>query len=196
MFDRFTKLAATTALALGIAGGASAQGLGSYDGPYAGLFIGYGSIGVEPDGGPGGGFAEGELEGFDFGGFVGYEFRQERMYYSGELEIGIGMKEDNNFEEGMAIGLNARVGYFLTDGTMVYGLVGLRGTEIEAVNGEDETVLGLRLGAGAEFRATDTISVRADYSYTIYEEARLGLATEHDISEHSFRVGGVYRFQL
>lgn len=191
MFDRLTKLAAATALVAGVAGGAQAQGLGEYNGPYAGLFIGWGTADREANG------VEEEANGFDLGGFVGYELRQERMYYSGELEISLSDKEDNVIERGVSGFVNGRVGYFLSDGTLIYGLAGLGFTNFESSNsGQDEDVLGYRIGIGAEFRATETISVRPEIAYTIYDNDKMGTGTEQDVDDLTFRVGGVYRFQL
>ena len=59
-----------------------------------------------------------------------------------------------------------------------------------------EEVLGARIGAGAEFRATENISVRSEVLYTAYEDANLGTGSDLDISDITFRVGGVYRFSF
>lgn len=197
MFDRFTKFAAATVLATGVAGAASAQSLGDYSGPYAGLFVGYGAVDLENDSNNG---SKDSITGFDFGGFVGYEVRDDRMYYSGEFELYETSKEDdvsnNGFEKQLGYALNARVGYFLSDGTLVYGLAGVELADFEVQGAGGEEVLGLRLGAGAEFRATENISVRSEMIYTTYEDANLGSGQTLDISDLTFRVGGVYRFQF
>lgn len=198
--NKFITALAAAGFATLVTGAAHAQGLGSYSGPYAGLAIGYGTLTTE--GGTAAGVPDGDASGFDLVGFVGYEFREERLYYAGELELNASMKEDNNFEKGVGFALNGRVGYFLTDGTLLYGLLGFEAANVEytgapaGTDNAEETILGLRLGAGAEFRATDQVSIRAEYVYTIYEEAALGSGTDLDVTDGTFRVGGVYRFQL
>lgn len=205
MFDRFTKLAATTVLALGVAGGASAQGLGSYSGPYVGLMVGYGAVDLESSGSN---QPKESMTGFDLLGFVGYEVRQDRTYYSIEGEVYVSGKENDigngaasgGYEKDIGYAANIRAGYFMTDGTLLYGLAGLEIAEFTAStagNAESsETILGARLGLGTEVRATDAWSVRAEYVYTIYEDASIGTNTEFDISDSTFRIGGVYRFSL
>ena len=198
MIDRITKITAGAVIAAGVASGAAAQGLGDYSGPYAGLLIGYGAVDFEADDNTS---AKESVTGFDFAGFVGYEVRTGRVYYSGEFEAYISTKEseDSNIvddlEKDVGYALSARAGYFLTDGTMVYGLLGLEMADFGGTNG-GENVLGARVGLGAEFRATNSISVRSEAIYTIYEDSNFGSGTEYDPSDLTVRVGGVYRFNF
>ena len=196
MFDRFTKFAAAAVLATGVASSASAQ-LGDYSGPYVGLLIGYGAVDLENEQAN----TKNSITGFDFAGFVGYEVRDGSLYYSGEFEIVESLKEDDvtgsSLEKQTSYALNARVGTFLTDGTLVYALAGVEMADFEtsAAGQGGEEVLGLRIGAGAEFRALEDISVRSEVIYTTYEDSNIA-GTDTDISDFTVRVGGVYRFQF
>ena len=107
-------------------------------------------------------------------------------------------------EQRWTLGVSALAGVLARDNVLVYGRLGYVATNFEeTLSGggfrfsADETLDGLRVGGGVDVAINERASVRAEYTYTDYEDLSSsdpGLIVEVSPVEHLFRVGVAYRF--
>lgn len=149
-------------------------------------------------------------EKFD-GGFLGvhagYNFIQNGAWVFGiEGDVSKTWNEEDFMGFGIAdVGtdwqwsVRGRIGYAI-DRTLIYGTAGVAGTNgyIEiplAPLKVDDHMVGWTVGVGVEHAFTDNWTARAEYRYSDYGEFKpLGIATDIDVTEHTFRVGVSYKF--
>lgn len=189
-----------------------------FEGPYAGVQAGYGSLqsvntgprssGRSIDVNRGG-------RGFTGGGFAGYGFVIGGVFLGGELELEGGnagweqtrqggsnrlIKVDKDY----TYGASARLGYLVADAAMLYGRAGVVRTRFDtdySVGGNsvspEDAQTGLRFGGGVELPADENVFVRLDYTFTTYERYDVNYVSGvdgFDNSESLFRIGIGYRF--
>jgi len=97
-----------------------------------------------------------------------------------------------------------RLGYQLPSGALLFGRVAgvhSRFRTLYVVEGnfvdEEDGRAGLRFGGGLEVPASEHVSVRADYTFTRYEQEDVDYALavdKIDPEESLFRMSRVYRF--
>ena len=99
---------------------------------------------------------------------------------------------------GITYGLSARVGGVIADKYLIYGRVGWVRTNFELsasdLGSDDEYFDGIRFGGGVETILWDNFSVRAEYTYTIYEDALDISGVDLDVDQHLVRIGVAYYF--
>lgn len=175
---------------------------------YAGGFGGYGWSDLEVEGGG----PEFDVNGADYGLFVGYQLDALLdsglgMGINGAIEFhyawsnaddsqtvaGIGIDAEKDHEWGVSFrpGLSF-IDQYAPFGVKPYGIIGYRQAEFEVgaagVSG-DETYNGFELGIGTELIAYDDFGVRLDYSHVWYGEEN-GV----DPDENDVRLGVAYHF--
>jgi opacity protein-like surface antigen len=170
---------------------------------YLGGYGGYGWTDAETDIA---GVDDFDVNGADYGVFVGYEL--DRLLdpswgISGALEIYYGWSNADDDDDVAAAsiekdhewGINFRPGLsFLSYGSVInpYGIIGYRNTKFEvdsAAGSGDDDYDGLDLGIGTELVTWDRVGLRLDYTHTFYEDKN-GI----DPDEDDIRVGLSYHF--
>ena len=178
---------------------ASAQS-SPFDGVYVGGQAGYSYIDVElsiDDLGS----EDDNLDGFGGGAFIGFGAVNNQVYGGLEAEVGYDGADWSETAEGITVdleaqltyGLSARVGGVIADKYLIYGRVGWVRTNFELSISDfgsgDEYFDGIRFGGGVEAMLSNNLSARAEYTYTIYEDA-----LDIDINQHLVRIGVAYYF--
>ena len=177
-------------------------------GMYVGAYGGYGWSDVDFSAGP-----DPDVNGFDYGGFVGYSLdtlldrtlglgiNMSIEGYIGASEAdddetiaGIGVDYEKNWEWGVTLrpGLSF-VDSYMPLGLKPYGIVGYRRAEYEVsadgIGSTEEKYNGFELGFGSEVIAYQDFGVRVDYSHVFY-----GDKDGVDIDEDNIRLGVAYHF--
>ncbi len=197
---------------------AAPQVMADLSGLYVGVQGSLPNLGTElagPRGAPGGTLTS-ELADFGIGGgpFLGYALRagdwQFGLEIDGEIsDVDWGHVRDMggriySVEREWSISAGPVVGYWLNDDSMIYGRFGIveAGFDtdyIESGNsyGESRTLMGMRVGVGAETTLTGNLFLRLDYSYTDYEDYDITYSGGRDNfanNESLVRLGLGYRF--
>jgi len=146
------------------------------------------------------------MDGFGGGAFIGFGWVNNQLYGGFEAEVGYdGADWSESFdgttidlEARLAFGLSGRVGGVIADKYLIYGRVGWVRTNFklsasDLVSG-DEYFDGIRFGGGVETILWDNFSVRAEYTYTIYEDALDIPGMDLDVDQHLVRIGVAYYF--
>ena len=183
---------------------ASAQS-SPFDGVYVGGQVGYSYIDLEisvDDFGSG----DDNLDGFGGGAFIGFGAVNNQIYGGLEAEVGYdGADWSGNFlgipadlEAQLTYGLSGRVGGVIADKFLIYGRVGWVRTNFElsasGIGSVDEYFDGIRFGGGVEAMLSNNLSARAEYTYTIYEDALDIPGVGFDVNQHLVRIGVAYYF--
>lgn len=182
---------------------------------YAGSQFGHGSLASEVAGLRAGSspyIADNANDGASWGVFGGYGTILSRIYIGMEVEAD-GGNQEWQFDRGtnrsyavdkkLSYGASVRGGYVLDNGTLLYGRVGKVKTTFATHYAQGGTTVdvdnkqsGNRIGAGLEVPATDSLSVRFDYTYTKYDDYDVdyGAVDNFDNSESLFRLGVLFHF--
>jgi outer membrane immunogenic protein len=134
--------------------------------------------------------------GLGAGVYGGYNMQNGKIVYGPEADLNYSGIESTrsglHTKQGLNGSVRGRVGYDL-DPVLLYGTAGLAATDLrgqDKTSRENNTLLGLTVGAGAETKITDSITARAEYRYTDYQRQnfdldsgnkRLGLKT-HEVN--------------
>lgn len=178
-----------------------------FSGVYAGVYGGYdwsdadtNVAGFNPD-----------IDGWDYGVFVGYRLDQlldrtnglgiglngalEGFYGSSNSDdtvAGVNVEKDNEW------GISFRPGLSFLDqmtsplGVTPYAILGYRNTEFEAA-GFDNDFHGFELGIGTELLAYGDFGVRLEYSHVWYSDETIG-GVNYDPDSDDIRLGVSYHF--
>ncbi|MEM8826622.1 MAG: outer membrane beta-barrel protein [Pseudomonadota bacterium] len=138
-----------------------------------------------------------DADGFLYGGRIGYDLAlpfspklsvgvdAEVTDSTGEIEFGFGaIGEDFDIDVGRDLYIGGRVSYDVIDRLTAYGTVGYTNLEV-LTEFDDETLDGIRLGAGLQFQLLGSIYVLGEYRYSNYES---------DVSRNQVISGIGYRF--
>jgi outer membrane immunogenic protein len=141
----------------------------TWDGPYAGLTVGYGFNGTTTP-------LTGDIDnnnGFVGGVFGGYNFQQNLIVYGIEGDIGYGnIKGDNGITEtksGFEGSIRGRLGVAVTDDVLLYGTAGGAGQRLEVsdpIGSDSAGLFGWTAGAGVDIKFTPQVFGRVEYRYT------------------------------
>ncbi len=149
--------------------------------------------------------------------FAGYGYQFSSPIYAGvELEVGFSDtswdKERDptgstfSVEKNQSYGAALRLGYVVSDIALLYGRVGpvWGAFDTDYITGggttinQQDTLDGIRYGGGIDIAATENVFIRADYTYTSYDDYDVfrGANTSDNfkITESLFRLGLGYRF--
>ncbi|MBW2241432.1 MAG: outer membrane beta-barrel protein [Deltaproteobacteria bacterium] len=185
---------------------------------YVGGQVSHGAVTSELEGPRGGGtgslVADFGDQGFTWGALLGWGHSFGRWYAGLELEgeaseakwdhFRPGLDRSFSLEKRSTVGAGLRLGYQLPSGALLFGRVAgvhSRFRTLYVVEGnfvdEEDGRAGLRFGGGLEVPASEHVSVRADYTFTRYEQEDVDYALavdKIDPEESLFRMSLVYRF--
>jgi outer membrane immunogenic protein len=142
--------------------------LNTWEGPYAGVSVGYGFAGDTST-------ATGDFDtdGFVGGVFAGYNFQSGMFVYGLEGDAGYsnftgddGITEAETSFEGS---IRARAGVAVTDDVLLYGTAGGAAQRLEISDpfgSDDNAMLGWTAGAGVDVKLTEQVFGRLEYRYT------------------------------
>ncbi|HYC03035.1 MAG TPA: outer membrane beta-barrel protein [Azospirillaceae bacterium] len=198
---------------------------GAFDGAYAGLQGGWSFVTPDADHSFPGTTAttstDKTSDGVNGGIYAGFGQTFDRLYVGAEVEAGYsdadGIARSGlnrySFEANESYGVAARLGYLVTDTALVYGRLGWQRTDVDFTGTRTSAVVGapavtgrfsgdldgVRYGAGTELALGHNLLVRAEYSYTDYENLRVAYPSASgssavDAHENLVRVGVAYRF--
>ena len=146
-----------------------------------------------------------EAEGVDGGVYAGFDYQMGSFVLGAEGDLIVsgvdGEEGPLSLDQGLNGSLRARAGVAL-DRFLLYGTGGAALTEVELGRGgagDDPTLWGWTVGAGAETMITDNITARVEYRYTDYEDETFSVggppaSVESDLSTHSVRAGVGVKF--
>lgn len=175
----------------------------TWEGPYAGLHLGYGFGGrVRDTSGVNGTVG---TDGWMGGVFGGYNFQTGSIVYGLEADVNISGVDGGNATLAARTtvdgSVRARVGAAVTNDILVYGTAGGAAERLrvsDAVGSATNTMLGYTVGAGVDAKLTDQIFGRVEYRYSDYGSKTFNLpgvgATNIDSSNHRTTVGIGIRF--
>lgn len=175
----------------------------TWEGPYAGLHLGYGFGGrVRDTSGVNGTVG---TDGWMGGVFGGYNFQTGSIVYGLEADVNISGVDGGNATLAARTtvdgSVRARVGAAVTNDILVYGTAGGAAERLrvsDAVGSATNTMLGYTVGAGVDAKLTDQIFGRVEYRYSDYGSKTFNLpgvgATNVDSSNHRTTVGIGIRF--
>nr|WP_316653476.1 porin family protein [uncultured Gellertiella sp.] len=135
--------------------------------------------------------------------YGGYNVQQGQLVYGGEADIGYSGNDDVNngvkAKQGVNGSIRGRLGVEAGP-VLVYGTAGLAATRLkgsDATSSDTRNSLGVTAGAGVETMVTDTISARAEYRYSDYQDKNFNLASgtaNRGYDEHSIKLGVGVKF--
>ncbi len=187
------------------------------DSPFTGFYIGlqggYSVTRVDIEVADAGGTVSDDLDidGFTGGLYGGYSGVTGRLFGGLEAEASLSAAEYDTALGGFryearqnwTLGASALVGVLARDDILVYGRLGYVAANFEeTLSGPgfrlsgDETLDGLRVGGGVDVAVNERTSVRAEYTFTDYEDLTSGDAdasTRVGPMEHLFRIGVAFR---
>lgn len=172
-----------------------------FHGPYAGGDLGYswGNYDVNNPAGPDG---DADVNGWNAGLFAGYGFARGEKPLAGYIGTEIGYEWNGadgslgpvGFEKNGNLYAAVKPGAIIQYDMLAYGIIGLSRTNFEASNGDDETLTGMMIGAGAEFTSEKSpVNFRAEYIYTNYGEANFN-GVDFDGHDSTIKAGALFRF--
>ena len=140
----------------------------TWDGPYAGISLGYGFSGTTTP-------VTGDIDNDGFVGdvFGGYNFQNDILIYGVEGDIGYndmkGSSGGTETKAGFEGSLRARMGVAITDQVMVYGTAGGAAQRLEVsdpAGSDSQAMLGWTAGGGVDVKITEQVFGRVEYRYT------------------------------
>lgn len=189
----------------------------SFSGAYLGAQTGVGRVDSTLEGPRGNnGALKSDFSGFGgvWGGFAGYGFAFDQWYLGMEGEGDTGTVEWDHarlpggrvFMVGRraSFGVAARLGYALAGGSLLYGRLGMARTTFDThyefgstIIDQEDTLTGLRVGAGLEVPLSDHLFLRFDYTHTNYGDYAVNFGPgvdSFDNADNQVRLGIGYRF--
>jgi len=146
---------------------ALAQNNGDFSGVKATAIAGYDNIDVDIAG------VE-NVEGFLYGGTLGYDIQSGNMVYGAEVEAtestGKISSIAGRIEAGRDLYAGARLGYVVSDSAMLYAKAGYTNARVSSPGLGSENGDGVRVGAGVEYKLSENMFARGEYRYSNYED--------------------------
>jgi outer membrane immunogenic protein len=146
----------------------------TWDGPYAGVTLGYGFNGTTTP-------ITGDIDdnkGFVGGVFGGYNIQQNLIVYGIEGDIGYGsIKGDNGITEtksGFEGSIRGRLGIAVTNDVLLYATAGGAGERLKVsdpVGDQSKGLFGWTAGGGVDVKLTENVFGRVEYRYTDFGSA-------------------------
>lgn len=200
------KTLTLTAALLGAAGFATVASAEPFDGPFVGVQAGWEQTDVGTASTPLGDLAIGRSNDTVTGGvFAGYDYKLTPKIVAG-VEAGINLTDSDDLtrtaggtsiaiDPERSLDLTARLGYLVTDTTLVYARGGYSNVRAESARTTAAGTLsdtanrdGWLLGAGVERALSPTISSRLEYRYTDLSDG------DGKFDRHQLLLGIAYRF--
>lgn len=185
-----------SAMALSLAGVATAQEARTFDGPYVGGLAGWQQDRVNATVGQG---RETEsdsanISGFSYGVVAGYNFNINGngvLGVEGVLSGSTGRLRDEeeliSLNIGRSFELAGRAGALISPKTLVFGRLGWTNARfslpVSDIANLGANRNGFTVGAGIEHLVTDQMSLRVEYAYSDYERFRSGIAVAPGVIE-------------
>jgi outer membrane immunogenic protein len=162
---------------------ATAQDWAGY---YAGATLGYGSGDYGNDTSfPGDG--EGDLDGFAYGGVLGYYFQNSNWVYGPELALmGTNLSGSEpcsnpafscDVDFNYIAALRGNAGYLVSPEMIVFGTLGITSANVDVTVddgtgpfGADNDVTGYQFGLGVEWATSETMHLRASVNRYVFDE--------------------------
>lgn len=149
-----------------LASPAMAQEQGDFSGVKATAIAGYDNIDLDIAG-------VDNVEGFLYGGTLGYDVQSGNMVYGAELEAteSTGKISDptGRVEAGRDLYAGGRLGVVVGDAALLYAKAGYTNARISSPGLGGENGDGVRVGAGIEYKLSDKMFARGEYRYSNYE---------------------------
>ena len=114
------------------------------------------------------------VDGFLYGGSIGYDAQSGNIVYGAELEATESTGEISSpagsVEVGRDLYAGARLGYVVSDSAMLYAKAGYTNARssspgLGGANGD-----GVRVGGGVEFKLSNNVFARGEYRHSNYED--------------------------
>lgn len=141
--------------------------------------------------------------------FAGYNWQHGGMVLGIEADVGTGNLGGSapapfgsvGYDANVMGSLRGRAGFLVTPALLVYATGGLAWADLDfSVNGMSvgsDVHYGYQVGAGAEMKMSQNVSLRLEYIYTDLENATVGttaLATVVEPDFHTVRAGLAFKF--
>ncbi len=150
-----------------LASPAMAQEKGDFSGAKATAIAGYDNIDLDIAG-------VDNVEGFLYGGAIGYDVQSGNVVYGAELEATESTGKISNaagrVEAGRDLYAGGRLGYVVGGSTLLYAKAGYTNARISSPGIGGENGDGVRVGAGLEYKLSDNMFARGEYRYSNYED--------------------------
>jgi outer membrane immunogenic protein len=150
-----------------LASPAMAQEKGDFSGVKATAIAGYDNIDVGITG-------VDNVEGFLYGGTLGYDIQSGNVVYGAELEAtestGKISTTGGRIEAGRDLYAGGRLGYVLGGSTLLYAKAGYTNARVSYPGIGGENGDGIRVGAGIEYKLSENMFARGEYRYSNYEQ--------------------------
>ncbi len=149
-----------------LASPAMAQENGDFSGVKATAIAGYDNIDVGIDG-------VDNVEGFLYGGTLGYDIQSGNVVYGAELEAtestGRISTTGGRIEAGRDLYAGGRLGFVVGDSALLYAKAGYTNARVSYPGLGGDNGDGVRVGAGVEYKLSDKMFARGEYRYSNYE---------------------------
>lgn len=143
-----------------------AQQTGDFSGVKATAIAGYDNIDLDIAG-------VDNVEGFLYGGTLGYDVQSGNMVYGAEVEAteSTGKISDvtGRIEAGRDLYAGGRLGVVVGDSALLYAKAGYTNARISSPGLGGENGDGVRVGAGVEYKLSEKMFARGEYRYSNYE---------------------------
>jgi outer membrane immunogenic protein len=151
-----------------------------------------------------------EVDGFTFGGLVGWELRRDGVVAGVEADItfanidGVNNAAQTAADIQWLASLRGRLGFDAGSSVTLYGTGGLAFARMEATvaamnpSTDSSTLTGYVVGAGVEARLMENLSGRLEYLYYNFNQSDfvIGPAAQADLRVQTVRAALVYHFAL
>lgn len=150
-----------------LASPAMAQEKGDFSGVKATAIAGYDNIDLDIAG-------VDNVEGFLYGGSLGYDIQSGNVVYGAEVEATESTGKISNtvgrIDAGRDLYAGARLGFVVGDSALIYTKAGYTNARVSYPGLGGENGDGVRVGAGVEYKLSDNMFARGEYRYSNYED--------------------------
>lgn len=144
-----------------------AQETGDFSGVKATAIAGYDNIDLDIAG-------VDNVDGFLYGGTLGYDIQSGNIVYGAELEAtestGKFSTAAGRIEAGRDLYAGARLGFVVGDAALLYAKAGYTNARVSIPGVGGENGDGFRVGGGIEYKLSDKLFARGEYRYSNYED--------------------------